>query len=670
MYTEEYERRGYPLLRTIIKIVLIILFIVILFWLFSKYVVSKFKTSKEKECLTSEKNKCDDNKNKSLKSQIFLNNITKMKEAAVSYYTTDRLPTNENESEKMTLEEMIENKLIIELIDNDNKVVDLKESYVKITKEKDEYILKVNLKDSEKEDYILVHLGCYSYCKEEICEKKSNNDEKVPTKSSKTDSYVPIKNSINHSSRNNNNHKNNTYKTYSCEYKKGKYYDSYGRIVSELSYIKNCYKPTCSKVRGYYFDKNGNSVTKTKYERDCKNKEKKICIKKNNKYYDINGNETSELNYIISCSHPVCRKVNGYYFDKNGNNVSKTQYEKSCIEKYPTPTPSPSTKPTIKCEYVDGKYYDNNGKIVSELNYIKRCKNPKCSIVNGYYFDNNGNNVSKSQYEKYCKTKEYIYEYQKVKNSKLSNWTLWSNWSKADCSTKEVNCSDNDTSCIYKLQMYKRKEKIGTYEKTYAKTRNIVKQMGSYKKKTCSKYNYIEINKTIYATTTTSYTTINTITANTQKTTGNWKYNGRASYSNPPKDTNKTHYVFVGADYSYCNDTCTSLPNYYYDSYTYTGSLVSVSSTTTPGITKVGRTSKEYQASCGEYIYKTIPIYGTIEVTEKATRTEPLYGTVCYKSTKSRNIITKGETIIKWSKYNDTSLLNNGYVYTGKRKVK
>ena len=33
----------------------------------------------------------------------------------------------------------------------------------------DEYLLKVNLKDSEKEDYILVHLGCYTYCDSYIC---------------------------------------------------------------------------------------------------------------------------------------------------------------------------------------------------------------------------------------------------------------------------------------------------------------------------------------------------------------------------------------------------------------------------------------------------------------------------------------------------------------------
>ena len=182
----------------------------------------------------------------------------------------------------------------------------------------------------------------------------------------------------------------------------------------------------------------------------------------------------------------------------------------------------------------------------------------------------------------------------------------------------------------------------------------------------------------MYATTTnTTYTTINTITRTTQSSTGSWKYVGRGSYKNPPRDTQGTSYKFVGADYSYCADTCTTLPNYYYDKYTYTGGLSSVSSTTTPGQTTSSSssstsssTSTRYEASCGGYTIKTVPIYGTVNVTEKSTRTEKLYGTVCYKSTKSRQIQRTGTTSTKWSYYNDKSLLNDGWTYTGKKKQK
>ena len=303
--------------------------------------------------------------------------------------------------------------------------------------------------------------------------------------------------------------------------------------------------------------------------------------------------------------------------------------------------------------------------MVSEVNYIISCQAPKCKKVNGYYFGKNGDNVTKSEYEKQCKIPEYLYEYTKTTSTTLSDWTSWSAWQKASCDTKEVNCNDNDISCLYKLQMLKRKEKIGTYQKSYARTREVVKQTGSYQQKSCSKYNYVEINKTIYATTTT-YTTINTVTSSTRSNTGNWKYNGRSSYSNPPKDTNNKHYIFVGADYSYCGDTCTTLPNYYYDSYTLSGSLSTVKSTTTTPVSQ----STSYEASCGSYVTKTIPIYSTITVTDKDYRTEPLYGDVCYKSTKSRSVTSSGSTSKKWSTYNDRTLLDNGWTYTGNKKVK
>ena len=230
-----------------------------------------------------------------------------------------------------------------------------------------------------------------------------------------------------------------------------------------------------------------------------------------------------------------------------------------------------------------------------------------------------------------------------------------------------------------KIQILKRKEEIGTYEKVYARTRDMLVQTGSYTQKTCSKYNYVIINNITYATTTTTtYTQINTITTSTMVTTGGWVYNGRASYSNPPTDSAGSHYKFVGADYSYCSATCSTLPNYYYDSYTYSGGMTQVSSTTTPGAvsssssssTTVTVTPGGTEASCGEFVTRQVPIYHTITVTEKAKRTEPLYGDVCYQSNKTRSLISKGTTQTKWSTYNDTSLLNNGWKYTGNYRVK
>lgn len=503
MYTEEYEHRGFPFRDFLLKLILIIIFVFLLVWLLPKFISPKLVNT-----TTEESGEQVDIS--SLTSQIFSDNLEKMKDAAISYYTDERLPKEVGESDKMTLSDMIGKKLIVALIDKNNKACDVEKSYVKITKLDEEYILKVNLKDSEKEDYILVHLGCYTYCDSYVCEKK---ETEVAIKASKPTSQV----SISQSSSNSNS--------------------------------------------------TGSSST------------------------------NSSTDSSTSTSTPSDSDE-----DEPGNNPTNE------------PSDDPSPTPTQEAGY--------------------------------------------------------IYEYQKVTGAEFSNWSSWSSWSKTSCSTTAINCNDSSTRCLKKVQLYNRKEQIGTYQKKYSKTRSILKQASSYSQKACSKYNYVIINNTTYATTTT-YTTINSITSTTTQSSGAWQYTGRKSYANPPRDTATTHYKFVGADYSYCNDTCTTLPNYYYDSYTYTGSLSSVSSTTTtPGSSSTSSsTSTTVSASCGSYVTKTIPVYVTIETTETATRTEPLYGTVCYQSSKTRELISSGTTSTKWSKYNDTSLLNNGWHYTGRKKL-
>lgn len=498
MYTEEYEHRGFPFRDFLLKLILIIIFVFLLIWLLPKFISPKLvtKTNESAEQVDIS----------SLTSQIFSDNLEKMKDAAISYYTDERLPKEVGDSDQMTLSDMIGKKLIVALIDKNNKACDVDKSYVKITKLDEEYILKVNLKDSEKEDYILVHLGCYTYCDSYICEKKETS---IAIKAAKPTSEIPIS------------------------------------------------KPSSNS--------NPSGSTPT----------------------------NSPSDNTTPSTQPSDEPTDSPSSDPTDN-----------------PTPTPTQKPG------------------------------------------------------------YVYEYKKVTGAEFSSWSSWSNWSKTSCSTQAINCSDSSTSCLKKVQLYNRKEQIGTYQKQYSKTRSILKQAGSYTQKSCSKYNYVIVNNTTYATTTT-YTTINNISSTTAHTSGSWRYNGRNSYANPPRDTATTHYKFVGADYSYCNDTCTTLPNYYYDSYTYTGGISAVSSTTTTpnNSSSSSSTSTSVSASCGSYVIKTIPVYVTIETTESATRTEPLYGTVCYQSSKTRKLISAGKTSKKWSKYNDTSLLNNGWYYTGRKKL-
>ena len=46
----------------------------------------------------------------------------------------------------------------------------------------------------------------------------------------------------------------------------------------------------------------------------------------------------------------------------------------------------------------------------------------------------------------------------------------------------------------------------------------------------------------------------------------------------------------------------------------------------------------------------------------------PVYGTVNYYSYRTRTLISNGSVDVKWSTYNDTNLLNQGYTYTGNTK--
>ena len=498
MYTEEYEQRGFPFRDFLLKLILIILFVFLLVWLLPKFMSPKIIDKNDNKIV----------ENKTISEQIFLENINKMKEAAISYYTEERLPKEFGESKEMTLGEMIGKKLLVPLIDKDGKACDVEKSYIKITKMDNEFLLKVNLKTSTKEDYILVHLGCYDYCESYICQKNETN---ISIKASKPSSTVAISSPTPIPT------------------------PSSSPIPSETPTPTDIPEPTDTPT-----------PTKT----------------------------------------PVPTKT---------PTPTKTPV--------PTKTPTPTSKPN------------------------------------------------------------YIYEYQKSTEAVLTSWTGWSTWSKTNCSTQAINCNDSDITCLKKLQRFDRQEQIGTYQKAYVKSRNVVLQTGSYNQLSCSNYNYVIINNKTYATNT-NYTIVNSITPSTKSTTGSWKYVGRQEFSNPPRDTATVHYEFVGANYSYCSDTCATLPNYYYDKYELIGNIKSVSSTTTP----ITTTSSSISASCGSYVTKTIPIYSTITTYDKAYRTEPLYGTVCYQSTKTRSIKTPAKTYKKWSKYNDKKLLEDGWTYTGNKK--
>ena len=397
-----------------------------------------------------------------LSDQIFQNNLTGMKDVTTSYYTKDRLPQNEGESKKLTLQEMIDMKLLLNVTDKKGKACNTNESYSEITKLKNEYKLKVNLKCGNTEDYIVTYLGCYKYCDDDsVCEKQKDNDDDEDGDSSRKNQNKNVAYNNNSSngnynrgtsySNNNGYYKNKVVKKskqpkqtkkvinktinittitktiinkittitivitpdkptpkpekHYCEVIDGTYYDKNGNVVSPSEYEESCGEPAkhyCEIVDGKYYDKNGNVVNGDEYERSCKETpEKHYCEVIEGTYYDKNGNVVSPSEYEESCGEPekhYCEIVDGKYYDKNGNIVNGDEYERSCKE-----TPEPEKH---YCEVIEGTYYDKNGNVVSPSEYKESCVEPEkhyCEIVDGKYYDKDGNIVNGDEYEESCK---------------------------------------------------------------------------------------------------------------------------------------------------------------------------------------------------------------------------------------------------------------------------
>lgn len=220
---------------------------------------------------------------------------------------------------------------------------------------------------------------------------------------------------------------------------------------------------------------------------------------------------------------------------------------------------------------------------------------------------------------------EPVEEPKEEQKPKLSTWGLWSSYEKTSCDTKAVTCNQNDSNCLTEIKLYERKEKLDNYKKVYTSSRNAFSNNPNENINICSNYDYIKINNIYYRTEKNSnFKMVGAIKKDTKSNYYNWRYDGRQSYVTPPSDTTTTRYVFVEADYSNCGNTCSNNPKYYYDKYTFTKPLVA---TNNP--------SKD----CNSLISKSIPSYTIAKQNINVSRNEELYGTVCYKSTRTRKII-------------------------------
>ena len=217
-----------------------------------------------------------------LLDKLFQENIDTMKDAAIAYYTTDRLPKKEGDTNKLTLGEMLEMKLLLSIKDRNGDMCDTNASYVEITKNDKEYKMKVNLKCGDEEDYVIVYLGCYDYCLNDICEKKESKQVEKQVTGTKTNIIKKFTNKVTTKVKEVT-RVIVTPKKHYCEKVNGKYYNDKGKVVSKAAYEKACtHKPDTP-------DKPEEKVYKYKYE-------KVVTVKHDKEYGKWSNCETHEYN--------------------------------------------------------------------------------------------------------------------------------------------------------------------------------------------------------------------------------------------------------------------------------------------------------------------------------------------------------------------------------------
>jgi hypothetical protein len=162
------ENRSLSWTDLFIKVIIIAIFVLFTVWLLS---LSNKGVTNSLDVLTD---------------NIFAENIDRMKEVGKEYFTTERLPKKIGEIKTITLKEMYEKKLILEVKDKNGNACDADDSYISIEKMENEYQMKVNLECDEEEDHIIVIMGCYDYCDTDICEKREEESKEIEYQYSKT----------------------------------------------------------------------------------------------------------------------------------------------------------------------------------------------------------------------------------------------------------------------------------------------------------------------------------------------------------------------------------------------------------------------------------------------------------------------------------------------------
>ena len=671
-YDEITINEENPILKVLkwtLSIILIVLFIILLIWL-----------------VKGAGNNNNNNINPLL-DRIFTENINIMKDAAKDYYSVDKVPTKEGQTHKLTLQEMIDLKLLLPLIDKEGNTCDVNKSYTEITKVGKEYQLKVNLSCGDEEDYIIVYLGCYDYCKNYVCEvtDKEEKEEEIEKVSNPSCTLRVTKGTL----LSGNKYTSNI--TIGFKSKKA----STGATITDYGVgLKKNYEDSVytvkelgkTKVYGYIKDSNGKTATcnivvekveqpkVTVGDPSCSLKVVSGTLNDNGTYgsdvvigfdkVDAGKNATLtgsgvglKTNYeakTYTVKEEGTTMVYGYVKNSEGKTascnitVTKEIEEPMCTLKVQEGTKG--TNGTYKSDVVIGfdKTDAGNGSTLTgagiglTTNYTDKTytitKNGTHTIY-GYVKNSNGKTAVCSI--KVTKDTKYRYLYEKEIETEYSDWSDWSEnkiyteddkitWGKQELVWNQKNGAKKITTTKYQTN-----KNNPIWHVDYVK-------IGSYKDYVCDGYTYFRDVTTSTTYQASDYTYSHTL------------YN----VSSIPNDTPTTRYEFVDINYAVCKETCTSKPVFIVDVYE-------------RAATEKTESEGELSAKC-KVVVKDIPVYGSKSTLVGYAKNKIVTVTYeYYYHTKTRTIIKEAYTAQVWSDSdNDKTLIEQGYKYTGIKEEK
>ena len=152
-------------------------------------------------------NNSSSNNNLAMGNTEYITNITAMKDAAFEYFTPSKLPENVGGTEKLTLSQMLNQKLLIDFTE-DGDICDINSSYVQTTKTADgNYALKVSLDCGDKSDFIVTTIE-ETTCTNGTCDNTTNTDVVVDDTPTDTNDDNNSGSSNTYNNNNNNNNSN------------------------------------------------------------------------------------------------------------------------------------------------------------------------------------------------------------------------------------------------------------------------------------------------------------------------------------------------------------------------------------------------------------------------------------------------------------------------------